>query len=172
VTPTELAAILDEAAELFAGKPATGSLPSKTLSRPVGRSLVIYVDGASRNNPGHSAAGLVIADSTGRILLEEGVYLGIGTNNAAEYRALLLALEKARELGADGLVIHSDSELVVRQMQGRYRVKEPALQVLHAAANRLAGEFREVRYVHVPRERNRHADLLANGALDEYTTGG
>jgi ribonuclease HI len=114
---------------------------------------------------------VVIRDSAGAVLAEESVYLGIGTNNEAEYRALLRALERARELGATRLRIHSDSELVVRQIEGRYRVREPRLQELHRRATSLLAGFEEARVVHVPRERNREADRLANLALDERTRG-
>jgi ribonuclease HI len=128
----------------------------------------IFIDGASRNNPGLSAAGVVLKGPGGDPRWEEGTFLGMGTNNEAEYRALLLALEKARALGARSLLVHSDSELLVRQMTGRYRVKEPRLQRLHHEAGALARHFEQVSYRHVPREQNRRADELANQALDEY----
>lgn len=157
ISSAQLKRLLSEAGELFGkkGRAATGT-------------LVAYIDGASRNNPGPSAAGVVIRDGKGTLIEEEGLYLGEGTNNAAEYKALLLAMEKARDMGAGSLVINSDSELVVNQLNGRYRVKEPRLQELYFKAVGLIGEFEDFSIVHVPREENRRADMLANKALDEY----
>jgi ribonuclease HI len=137
-------------------------------SRPV--LLHLFIDGASRGNPGHSAAGIVIRDPGGVLLDEEALYLGTGTNNEAEYEALIRALEKAAAMEAKTLVVHSDSELVVRQMQVLYRVREPRLRTLYFKAVSLLENFRDVTFVHIPREKNRQADGLANRALDEYTS--
>ncbi len=131
-------------------------------------SLVINIDGASRNNPGHSGAGVVVRDTTGRVILEEALYLGIGTNNEAEYKALLLALEKARGLNGQEIVIRSDSELLVNQINGTYKVREPRLQSLYVKAIGMMEHFSAVKVIHVPRKENSHADKLANRALDDY----
>jgi len=128
--------------------------------------LSISIDGAARGNPGPAACGLVVRDASGATLLAEGKRLGRGTNNFAEYRGLLLALERARELGGTELVIKSDSELLVRQMQGRYKVKAKNLKPLHRAAREAAGGFATLRFIHIPREENGEADALANEALD------
>ena len=130
--------------------------------------LIIHIDGASRGNPGHSSAGVVIDDDEGHNLAEDFIYLGKGTNNTAEYGALVHALEKSAMLKADTLLIYSDSELVVKQMQGLYRVKEPKLQTLFFKARSMLDRFRRVEFRHIPRKENRRADMLANQALDEY----
>ncbi len=130
-----------------------------------GLRVLVEVDGASRGNPGPSAAGFVIRAGK-RLLLGRGVPLGEGTNNEAEYRALLMALDEARGLGATEVVVRSDSELVVRQLRGDYRVRNERLRPLWEAARTAASSFRSFEVVHVPRERNRLADRLANIALD------
>ncbi|HNW60615.1 MAG TPA: ribonuclease HI family protein [bacterium] len=131
-----------------------------------GESWTIHIDGAARGNPGPAAIGLVISDSTGLTVREEGGRLGRTTNNVAEYRALLRALEIAQELGAPSLRIRSDSELLVRQMNGLYRVKHEQLLPLYLQARELCRNFASVEFVHVPRSQNRRADQLANLALD------
>ncbi len=99
-------------------------------------------------------------------------YLGLATNNIAEYAALLALLEYARTLHPASLQIRSDSELLIRQMEGRYRVKDPHLRILHTAARQMIGRLRKVKLEHVPRERNREADALANRAMDEEGSSG
>jgi ribonuclease HI len=133
---------------------------------PPGRRLVLYTDGAARGNPGPAGAGVHIEAEDGSVLAEVAVYLGSTTNNVAEYMALLAGLERAGELGAREIEVRSDSELMVRQMSGRYKVRNEALQALHARAHELAAGFDRVRYVHVRREQNRDADRLANRAID------
>jgi ribonuclease HI len=133
---------------------------------PLGRRLVLYTDGAARGNPGPAGAGVHIEAEDGSVLAEVAVYLGSTTNNVAEYMALLAGLERAGELGAREVEVRSDSELMVRQMSGRYKVRNEALQALHARAHELAAGFDRVRYVHVRREQNRDADRLANRAID------
>lgn len=131
--------------------------------------LVIHIDGGSRGNPGPAGAGVVIRQGeTGPLLLEAGFFLGVQTNNAAEYLALIRALEHVARL-PDDLQINSDSELLVRQMTGEYRVRNPQLQELHGRAERLL--LREGRWHmrHVRRELNRRADELANMAMDHRT---
>ena len=129
--------------------------------------LTVYTDGAARGNPGPAGAGVSILDSEGETVAEDFLYLGEATNNVAEYRALLLGLERARDLGASSVEVRADSELVVKQMVGEYRVLNSALQSLHARAVALALEFDRVDYVHVRREQNRDADRLANRAIDD-----
>ncbi|MFQ5513003.1 MAG: ribonuclease HI family protein [Myxococcota bacterium] len=135
-------------------------------ARRRGATLRVYTDGAARGNPGPAGAGVHIEDETGAALDEASLYLGEATNNVAEYRALLLGLERAGTLGAARVEIRADSELVVRQMTGQYRVRNPALQVLHRRARELERGFERVDYVHVPREQNLAADRLANRAID------
>ncbi len=134
--------------------------------------LVIHVDGASRGNPGLAAAGVAIDDERGSAVLHRGVFLGKATNNEAEYRALVIALGHALSLGAGRVSVRSDSELMVNQINGRYRVREPRLQVLHAQAMALLGRFPSFDVAHVRREQNLVADGLANQAIDEYITAG
>jgi ribonuclease HI len=129
--------------------------------------LIIYSDGGSRGNPGAAAIGFVIYDLGGKVIKHFKHYLGITTNNQAEYKALIAALEEAVVLGAKQVVCHLDSELVVRQLQGKYKIKEPGLKPLAADALRLTAKFELVEFVHVPREKNKLADQLVNEALDE-----
>jgi ribonuclease HI len=131
------------------------------------RAFVINVDGASRGNPGNAAAGWLIRDKTdGQVIVEEGLYLGTETNNRAEYFALLFALEDAHVLSADEVVVRSDSELLVKQMRGEYRVKNRDLKPIFTRARRMADAFGAFTIQHVPREENRDADRAANAALD------
>jgi ribonuclease HI len=130
-----------------------------------GETLVIHIDGASRGNPGEAAFGVRVQD--GERVTELYGYLGAATNNVAEYQALLHALRHAQRRGARRVEIRSDSELVVRQVSGRYQVKHPGLKPLHREALELLGGFEHVRVCHVPREQNRDADRLANLALDQ-----
>lgn len=127
---------------------------------------VLSCDGASRGNPGPAAIGFVLADGRGDEILARGDAIGRQTNNVAEYTALLRGLEAALELGVRRLRVHMDSELVVRQLQGRYRVRHPGLQPLFAAVQRLRGRFDVFHIEHVPRAANARADALANQALD------
>ena len=110
---------------------------------------------------------MVIADERGKTLKEWKSYLGLTTNNVAEYRAVLLALEKASALGAERVIINLDSELVVRQLTGEYKVRETHLKPLHQKALELLGTFPNYLLRHVPREENRRADQLANEAIDQ-----
>jgi ribonuclease HI len=129
--------------------------------------LTIHTDGASRGNPGPAAFAFVI-EADGQPVIEEAARLRNTTNNQAEYTALVRALERALRLGPDHrLVIHSDSELLVKQMNGQYRVKDAGLRPLYEEAMRLRKEFRHpVRFVHVRREANQRADQLCNDVLD------
>jgi ribonuclease HI len=127
----------------------------------------INIDGGARGNPGPAAYAAVIARD-GAPTIEEKGYLGETTNNIAEYTALVRALEKAESLGARRLLIHSDSELLVKQMNGEYRVKNEGLKPLFDEARHLARSFDQVTIRHVRREENSHADRLCNEAMDEH----
>jgi ribonuclease HI len=128
--------------------------------------IIIYTDGGSRGNPGPAAYAFVLEAPDGSTI-EEKVYLGRTTNNVAEYTGLVKALEKARELGGRHVVLHSDSELLVKQMNGQYRVKNEGLRTLYEEAQALVREFASVEIKHVRREFNKHADRLCNEAMDE-----
>jgi ribonuclease HI len=127
---------------------------------------VANIDGASRGNPGPAAYAVVMRDPNGNVILELGKRLGRDTNNVAEYYALLAALDYATNNGIKALRIRSDSELLVRQMQGRYKVKSPDLKPLHERALKMTRQFQYFTIEHVRRELNRDADALANAALD------
>ena len=127
--------------------------------------FTINIDGAARGNPGPAAFAYVIRHD-GETVLEGNGRLGDTTNNVAEYTALVEALAKAKELKASAVLIRSDSELLVKQMNGQYRVKHEGLIPLHREASQLASEFKSVAYSHVPREENRDADRLCNEALN------
>lgn len=133
-----------------------------------GRSFVINVDGASRGNPGPAAAAWIIRDSRdGQVVLEEGLFLDRETNNRAEYLALLFALEDAHLLSADDVSVLSDSELLVKQVRGEYRVKNAGLKPIAERVKRLSGAFHSFSIKHIPRDENREADRVANETLDE-----
>jgi ribonuclease HI len=129
--------------------------------------LRLHVDGASRGNPGEAGFGIHVTDAKGDAVASLFGYLGTATNNVAEYQALLHGLRFALARGARTVEVFSDSELLVRQLEGRYRVKHPGLVPLHREAQSLLARFDETRVAHVPRERNREADALANRAVDE-----
>jgi probable phosphoglycerate mutase len=126
----------------------------------------LYTDGGARGNPGPAAAAYVIEADDGAVLAAHGEAIGVATNNVAEYRALVAGLERAATLDVSELDVRSDSELMVKQMRGEYRVKNPALQELQQAAARAARSLGRVTYTHVPREHNELADSLVNQALD------
>jgi len=127
---------------------------------------VANIDGASRGNPGPASYAVVIRDASGQVVLELAKKIGRETNNVAEYFALLAALDYAANHGISALRIRSDSELLVRQMQGRYKVKSPDLKPMYERASKLARQFSYFAIEHVRREQNRDADALANVALD------
>jgi ribonuclease H / adenosylcobalamin/alpha-ribazole phosphatase len=126
----------------------------------------LWTDGGARGNPGPAAYGYVLEAADGTVLAAHGEAIGQATNNVAEYRALVAGLEKAKELGVDDLEVVSDSELLVKQMRGEYKVKNEALKELQWQAARLAGQLRSVSYTAVRREHNELADQLVNEALD------
>ncbi len=128
--------------------------------------VVINVDGAARGNPGPAAIGATIKDEEDRLIACISQRIGTTTNNQAEYRAIIAALEKAITLGAKHADVKSDSELVVKQLNGEYRVKKPALKPLHQQVKQLQGSLEGFTITHVPREQNVEADNLANKALD------
>jgi ribonuclease HI len=129
--------------------------------------VIVHVDGGARGNPGPAAAACVIADSDGEILGEHAVLLGKATNNVAEYRALLLGLAKARELGADEIEVIGDSELIAKQIQGLYKVKHEAMKPLFLEAKEAIKNFKAFSIRTVPRAQNAQADALVNAALDD-----
>jgi ribonuclease HI len=133
----------------------------------VSATLRLHVDGASRGNPGEAGFGVHVTAEDGSEVAALYGYLGKATNNVAEYQALLHGLRFAISRGAARVEVFSDSELLVRQIEGRYRVKNPGLQPLHREARDLLARFERSRVAHVPRERNREADALANRAVDE-----
>jgi len=134
---------------------------------PSSKHLVLMVDGASRGNPGPSAIGIVIKDAKGKVLKEIGEYIGEFTNNVAEYRALLRALEEANTMGAGSVEVRSDSDLLVSQLQGSYKVKSPDLGPLYLDAIRLLRGFSRYTVTKIPRGENAAADAMANRSLDQ-----
>jgi len=126
----------------------------------------LYTDGGSRGNPGPSGAGGVIMDSTGTIVAEISVYLGVATNNQAEYRSLILTLERAIELGIKKVCCYMDSSLVVNQVNKRWKINNEILIELCEQVNQIIGNFESFRLTHVFRDSNKYADSLANKAMD------
>ena len=137
-----------------------------TAARTSGR-IVAYIDGGARGNPGPAGFGVRIEDADGMLVEEFAESIGVATNNVAEYRALIAALEWAKRHGQDQLHVRSDSLLLVQQMLGNYKVKNAGLQPLHAKARVLVHEIGRVTFEHVGRALNAHADRLANTAMDD-----
>jgi ribonuclease HI len=127
---------------------------------------MLFTDGASRGNPGQAGAGAVLLNQDGQEMATRSLYLGVCTNNVAEYQALVLGLQTAVDLGCTHLDLALDSELIVRQIQGRYKVKHPSLQPLFHQVKGLLTRLEAWSIRHVPREQNKRADALANQALD------
>ena len=128
---------------------------------------MVHIDGGARGNPGPAGAGVVVRSADDeKVLFEGGFFLGTTTNNVAEYHALLRGLRVALRLGADGVEVRSDSQLLVRQMTGRYRVRNHVLRELFERARELSKGFRRCSFRHVPRESNRAADALVNRAIN------
>ena len=136
-----------------------------------GKRLTIRTDGASRGNPGPAGIGVFMQVDGEADPREFYAYIGEATNNIAEYKALLLGLDEAEKQGAATLTILADSELLVRQINGQYKVKSEGLRPLFLDASRRLRGFSSVRVAHIPREDNRDADRLANRAIDEYDLG-
>lgn len=129
--------------------------------------LITFTDGGARGNPGPAATGIVIKDENGHILDAYGEYLGEQTNNFAEYSALISALKRAKELGATEVECRLDSELVTKQMQGKYKVRDPGLQKLFVQAYNASTAFKKISYHHIFRESNKEADKQVNETLDK-----
>ena len=134
-----------------------------------GLEITVFTDGASRGNPGKSACSAIFYDRSGEELLRRTRKLGRATNNVDEYEGLILALEIAVELGAAKVVVKLDSELVVKQMNREYKVKDAKLAELHRKVNNLAGQLPQVGFEHILRTKNKQADALVNAALDGKT---
>jgi ribonuclease HI len=126
----------------------------------------LYTDGGARGNPGPAAYGYVLEGEDGDLVASEGVAIGVATNNVAEYRGLVAGLQRALELGVKDVEVVSDSELLVKQMRGEYRVKNEGLRALYEQAQEVAREIGKVAYRHVRRADNELADRLVNEALD------
>ena len=136
------------------------------------KNLIIFTDGGARGNPGPAGIGVVIASDDGKTISRHKKYIGEATNNVAEYKALILSLEEAVKISnfqypISNIQINMDSELVVRQMQGKYKIKEPTLKVLAQEVFSLINKFKNVEFTHVFREKNKEADKLVNEAIDE-----
>ena len=131
------------------------------------KKLTIYTDGGARGNPGPAGIGAVILDGAGKVIAEISESIGQATNNQAEYKALIAGLIKAKELGADELEVFLDSELVVKQLNRQYRVKDKGLAPLFAQAYNISLGFKKIVFKHVRREKNKLADRLVNRALDK-----
>lgn len=144
--------------------------PSPPAGRAPLREIVAYTDGGARGNPGPAGYGVRIERPDGTLVAEFGDSIGVATNNVAEYRGLIAALQYAHDRGIPRVHVRSDSLLLVQQMLGRYKVKNAGLQALHARATLLAREVGRVTYEHVGRSSNAHADRLANAAMDAAGT--
>jgi ribonuclease HI len=141
-------------------------IPKVTIPTGAHKEIKLYADGGSRGNPGHSASGFVLLDMEGTVIIKSGVYLGITTNNQAEYQALKFGLEQAVKLGAQEVDVYMDSLLVINQMKGIFKVKNRDLWPIHEAIKELANQFKKITYSHVPRELNKLADAEVNETLD------
>jgi ribonuclease HI len=174
LTRERLGQLLEELAERLGGpapEPSRAALaaapPTQPAAGAVPARMRVYSDGAARGNPGPSGAGAVLTDAEGAVLARVGKFLGRQTNNYAEYMGLIIGLQHARELGAREVDVYADSELMIRQLGGRYQVKSPTLRPLYDEAVQLLKGFAKVRLVHVPREMNKDADEMSNRAIDE-----
>lgn len=130
-------------------------------------SYILYADGASRGNPGNSAIGAIIYSPTGAVISKISQRIGIGTNNEAEYQALIAGLQEAKKQNINEIQIFLDSELIVKQIIGKYKVKSQKLSIMHTKVVSLLKQFNKWNIKHVPREQNSKADSLANLALDQ-----
>jgi len=160
LTPAALRMALKEASHLL-----LQMVDSRRAPQPGARSLILHIDGAARGNPGPAGIGVVLWDEAGDFREEHQAYVGDATNNVAEYEALLFGLRKARELGYAAVKVFSDSELLVRQIRGEYRVKNPRLREFYGQVQRLLRSFDVVEIAHVDRGMNARADWLANRAI-------
>jgi ribonuclease HI len=149
---------------------ASSSEASAALPRAP-RELRVFSDGASRGNPGAAGAGAVLALPSGEVVERLGLFLGTQTNNHAEYMGAILGLRRARALGAEEVQLVADSQLLIRQLEGHYRVKNAGLRPLYEEARALLLGFRRHTLTHLPREENREADEMSNRAIDERLDG-
>ncbi|WP_163786579.1 ribonuclease HI family protein [Myxococcus vastator] len=182
LTREHLGQLIEEAAQRLGGMPPASATATKgtqelagAVSPPVDAApaadshprLRVYSDGAARGNPGPAGAGAVLMDPAGNVVARLGRFLGHQTNNCAEYMGLLLGLKHAQSLGARELDVYADSELLIRQLGGRYQVKSPTLKPLYEEARKLLKGFTKVKLHHVPRAQNAEADEMSNRAIDE-----
>ena len=151
---------------LGASEPSENSLSSSDSLEPRGDLVFVHTDGACRGNPGPSGAGWVFSEPGGQVFRRGKAFLGRATNNEAEYVAVILALEDALKQGFENLRLHADSELLVKQVNGIYRVKNPRIKELYTQLMGLARKFKSFEAKHVRREFNAEADLEANRAID------
>lgn len=154
-----------EMSDLLARRKDRAAPPAPADVDVSGGEIVLHTDGASRGNPGPAGIGVVLSLPDGTELLAWGQAIGTTTNNVAEYQAMIAGLRKALELGATAVHLRADSELVIRQVNGRYKVKNARMKPLHAQVMELLGKLREWDAVHIPREQNARADELAGGAV-------
>lgn len=131
------------------------------------KKIIINTDGGARNNPGPAGIGAVFSDENGEVIAKYKEYIGEATNNVAEYSALVLALKKAQEFETDEIECRLDSELIVKQLNGEYKVKDPGMKKLYGQVQELIF-FKPIKFVHVRREFNKLADALVNEAIDEH----
>lgn len=161
--------------DVLLGKKKVATQPARQqnlFTEPAGDSVLscrLFTDGASRGNPGEAGAGIVLLDDDNQELVARSLYLGSSTNNVAEYKALILGLETAIQLGCSRLAIFMDSQLIVRQVQGRYKVKNANLKPLFDEVKSLLANINSWSIDHVPRADNKRADELANRGIDEKT---
>lgn len=160
----------DELKELATddGIPSEGRSVDNNSTNGTAREVVVYSDGGSRGNPGPSASGFVIFSLSGELLFEGGKYLGITTNNQAEYQAVKFGLEKALELNAQVVSFRLDSQLVANQLTGVYQIKNRDLWPIHESIKALITKFKKVTFTHVKREFNKDADGMVNKILDQH----
>jgi ribonuclease HI len=149
----------------FTFMPTAGDTPTQAMLLEEAK---LYTDGGSRGNPGDSSCAFVICDLDDNVVEKSGYYMGMATNNQAEYYGMIKGLERARDLGIDKLTLFSDSQLVVNQMNGFYKVKNQELAPLNQQLNELAQSFEKVTFVHIPRELNKIADKEVNRILDHH----
>lgn len=149
----------------FEFTPSSGEIPSRGMLLEEAK---LYTDGGSRGNPGDSACAYAICDMDNNVVEKSGYYMGTATNNQAEYYGFKKGLERARDLGIDRVTLFSDSQLVVNQMNGFYKVKNQELAPLHQEVSDLADSFEKVTFVHIPRELNKIADKEVNRILDQH----
>lgn len=145
-----------------------GGVAPKPSAEPHPEKVKIFGDGGSRGNPGPSASGFVVLDMEDTVLVDKGVYLGVTTNNQAEYTSLKLALEECLKMGVQEVQVYMDSLLVINQMKGIFKIRNRDLWPIHDAIQQMVKKFRHVSFNHVPREFNKLADAAVNRALDEH----